>query len=518
MIRIALYIRLSKEIDRDNESESIKNQRDLLSKYVIENYKNSNVKEFVDEGFSGTNFNRPAFKKLIHQVENNEIDIVIVKDLSRFGRNYIDSMHYINQIFPLYNVKLISVNDNIEINNVSKIETNFKALVNAYYSKDLSKKIKSARRSRALKGEWHGESFYGYKKSETKKNRIELDYEASLVIVDIFKMALDGMKASNIAKVLNDNQVLTPMEYIVKNKRSIRENWENKSDEVYWTYDHIWRIIKDERYMGKVIFNKKELLDVGGKRRRNLEKDNWIIVDNAIEPIVSEEVFQEAQKIIKKGKNSKGKPSNDVLINKIVCGKCNRNLKKHIYSYKKRNEVKYNCIFYLNTSYDLCFDGHIYRDEIEKVIIENIKMQIEIFADLKQLEENKKVKYSDEYELLKESEYKLSNKLNQIKIKKADIIEDLLEDKISTEEYKKFISDFENEIISLEQDIDLICCEKEVLRNKLFSRKTETILETLSRSLGKENIIDCIADYIDKILVFDKNRIEIVFNFNDIWN
>lgn len=518
MNRIALYIRLSKEIDKDEESYSIKNQRDLLNKYVIDNYKNinKNIKEFVDEGFSGTNFNRPAFQKMISHIEKNELDILIVKDLSRLGRNYIESMYYINKVFPLHNVKMISINDNINIDNFSNFEISFKSLVNAYYSKDLSKKIKSGHRNKVLQGIWFSGSFYGYKKSEKEKNSLELDYEASLVIIDIFKMAGDGMKVNEIVKVLNDNHVLTPMEYTVKNKRSDRTKWENKTDEVYWTYDHVWRIIKDERYTGKLIYNKKEVLEVGGKRRKKTDRENWIVIDDVILPIVSKEIFEKAQKVIRKGYNGRKNPSNDVLVNKIVCGKCNRNLKKYIYSYKEQKEVKYNCLFYANTSYDLCFSYYIYREQIEKVIIENVKMQIKIFTDLKKLEDSKKENHNLLLKSLRRHENDLINKINKIKRRKVDTVEDLLNDKISTDEYKKIIKNFEDKTVLLDQEINSVICEKEIMKNKLNTRKTETILETLEKSLKRNNMIEYIAEYIEKILVYDIDRLEIIFNFSEI--
>lgn len=521
MTKIALYIRLSKEIDKVDESESIKNQRDLLRTYVDNFYCDSRVVEFVDEGFSGTNFERPAFKKLLESVENKQIDVILVKDLSRLGRNYIDSMHYIEQVFPLYNVKLVAVNDNIdtmEYSGSASIETSFKALIHSYYSKDLSKKIKSSLKNKALKGQWYGGSFYGYRKNSEDKYKLELDLEASSIVADIFKMALDGMPMSNIVKKLNADGVLSPMQYIVENNLSSRTKWDNKSEEVYWTYFHVWKILKDERYTGKLIFRKKEMVEVGSKRRRNTDENEWIVVPNCIEPIITSEQFNLVQKLINSSKYKKGEKRDDPLANKVVCGHCNRNLRKHIYIYKENKKVRYNCCFYKNTDKELCFDGFINREDIEKVIIKNVCMQIKLFGNLKRKDKLNKKKLEKELNVLLKEERDLETKATKVKSEKSRLVEKLVEDIVSEEEFKKLNSDLEKNLNEYRLELTHIINKKNLLIEKMSDTKIVSILSRLENGMNNEKAIECLAGVIEKIIVFDSQKMEVVFNFEDYFS
>ncbi len=520
MNKIALYIRLSVDKEKDSESESVKNQRDLLNKYINDNFQDKEVIEYVDEGFSGTSFDRPAFNALIKAVENNEVGIVLVKDLSRLGRNYIDSLHYIEQVFPLYNVKLIAVNDNIDTKNntgSASIETSFKALINSYYSKDLSKKIKSSYRNKTLKGEWLFDPCYGYKKSETQKNKLVIDSESSQVVVEIFKMALEGVKITDIARVLNDKGILTPMKYSIENKRSTKKAWGNKSDEVYWTYNNVYRILKDEKYTGKLILNKKELLFVGSKYSRKRDKSEWLVVDDAIEQIISKEDFDEVQSNIGKITFKVGEKSNDIFKNKIVCGKCNRNLWKYNYKYKGESTIKYNCRFYKTTSNELCFDGYLYRNDLMNVIIEDIKLQVKVYSDLINDAENRKEQHNIEIANLNQVERTLESEIRKFNVRKKEIIENLLDDKISDDEFSNQTKDVESKINNLTNKLKEIVFEKKQMELVHDTKKYEKFLDMLDSELEVEKTIELMAEFIDKILVYDKDKIEIVYNFENIF-
>ncbi len=519
MSNIALYIRLSKEdVKNEDESASVKNQRDLLSKFVIDKFGVFDFLEYVDDGFSGTSFDRPAFNRLIDAVEKKEVSTIIVKDLSRLGRNYIDSLHYIEQVFPLHNVKLIAVNDNLDTSNNSSstsIETSFKALINSYYSKDLSKKVKIASKNKALKGEWLYEPFYGYKRSEVEKNKLEIDPESSNIVATIYKMFLEGVKMAEIARTLNDRGVLTPMQYNDKTQNIARSRWLNKNDKVFWTYNNVWRILKDEKYTGTLVHNKKEQVSVGSKSRRLLDKENWTIVRNVFEPIICQKDFDEVQRNIKNPNHKGTQKSNDPLLYKIVCGKCGHDLRKYNYKYKSKSIIKYNCQFHSTTSNELCFDGHIYREDIENVIVENIKIQIEIFSDLKKNIEINKKQYANEIAELLKKERDVSSELKRSKVKKSDLIEELIEDKISEDEFKKITEDIEKVINFVNGELDDIRMAMENIKAKLNSKKYEYVLDVLENVLELEDGLEEVIEFIDKIFVYEKDKIEIVFNFND---
>ncbi len=517
IINIAFYIRLSKEIDKEKESESVSNQRDLLNKYAKDNFSKYKVLEFIDDGFSGTSFDRPAFKRLIKEVEDNKIDIILLKDLSRLGRNYIDSMHYIEQVFPVFKVQLIAVNDNFNsmVNNTSSIETSFKTLINSYYSKDLSKKIKVSYNNKASKGKCLSSPFYGYKKSKTEKNKLEVDKEASIIVKNIFKMFLDGMDIKSIARKLNDDNVLTPMEYIVENNLIKRNVWRNKSEVVFWNYHHIWKILKNERYTGKFIYNRYEVKEVGANKTRQTSKDNWNYVEDAIPKIITDEDFKMVNKKIKKIKTVTNKVSDDVFLNKIVCGKCNRNLLKHKYTYKGVTKIKYNCKFYKNTSYNLCFDGFIYRNEIEEIIVKNVKLQIQVYTNLQEKEKLKNEEYKRQLKIVLETEDTFISKGKRLKVNKSELIEKLLANKISEEEYKILSLNLEKKIKVTDNKLNDLFIKKEKLKRQIQEKTAKNILDLLEESLNCGKGIETIVAFVDKVVVYEKDRIEVLFNFED---
>ncbi len=276
----------------------------------------------------------------------------------------------------------------------------------------------------------------------------------------------------------------------------------------------MWRILKDEKYTGTLIHNKKEQVSIGSKNRKQLDKEDWTIVRNAFEPIVTKKEFDEVQRNIKKPNYYGTQISKDILFKKIVCGKCGHDLRK--YKYKGKSIVKYNCQYHYTTNNELCFDGYIYRDEIENVILDNIKLQIKILLDMKNGVEIKRIQYENEISQLVKEEKGLLSEFKRRKIKKSGLIEDLIEEKISEMEFKKLTEDIEKDIDVFNKKLDEIVKEKENIKSKLDTKKYEYILSILENGLELGKGLDNVVGFIDKILVYEKDVIEIVFNFEDI--
>lgn len=248
------YLRLSRDDGDKAESDSIHNQRELINDFLAKHPEIKKVQEYVDDGYSGTNFDRPNFKRMMAEIEKGRIDCVIVKDLSRLGRNYIEMGKYLERTFPMYGVRVIAINDNYDSANESsdadQIVIPFKNLINDAYCRDLSMKIRSQLDVKRKNGQFIGSfATYGYMKDPENKNHLIIDEYAANVVRMIFNMKLEGYSAGTIAKHLNENRILTPMEY----KRFCGLNFNagfQISTNPVWHPNMVIRILKNEVYLG----------------------------------------------------------------------------------------------------------------------------------------------------------------------------------------------------------------------------------------------------------------------------
>ena len=303
---LAFYIRLSSE-DRDlktnalkNESNSVFNQRRLLQDYydTHESLHGYEVIVFCDDGVTGTHFDRPKFDELIEMARNQEIHCIMVKDLSRFGRNFLEMGNYLELILPLYGVRFISINDAFDSDDylgvTGGLELALRNLINNMYSRDLSTKVRSAFRTRNLRGEyWGGNGFYGYQVHPHNKKSLIVDEQVRDIIVMIFESCVAGMTTSEVAQMLNDMGIPSPLEH--KRRNGGFYNGVVKEETGIWLKGAVRKILTDERYTGKMITNTRETEEVGKPKMRSLPRDQWIIVPGTHEAIISEELFRAAQ-------------------------------------------------------------------------------------------------------------------------------------------------------------------------------------------------------------------------------
>ncbi|MDE6589431.1 MAG: recombinase family protein, partial [Oscillospiraceae bacterium] len=301
----AKYIRLSSE-DNDLrstgkvESNSVTNQRNLLDSFInrTPELTDTSVIEFCDDGWSGKNFERPAVQEMLTQVREGKIQCIIVKDLSRFGRNYLEVGNYISYVFPFLDVRFIAVNDgfdSIRPMDIDSLETSFKNLLYDLYSRDLSRKVRNAQKFRAQRGDFLSPfAPYGYIKDPANKNRLIIDQEAAETVRRIFQLAADGKETKQIAMLLNRDTVPTPMLY----KRAAgcsRVTWPSVREDNFWTNRLVAKILRDERYIGKNIFGKRTRDIVGSTHSVKVKRADWITVENTHEGIVTREEFDRAQ-------------------------------------------------------------------------------------------------------------------------------------------------------------------------------------------------------------------------------
>ena len=285
LFNVAVYIRLSREDGDKEESDSVGNQRRLLTEYIAKKEEFILYDIYIDDGYSGTNFNRPDFQRMITDIEEGKVNCVIVKDLSRFGRDYIDTGRYLERYFPEVGVRFISVTDGIDsMKQTYDMLLPIKNIFNEQYARDISKKIQSTMKSKQKAGEFIGAfTSYGYKKSPVNKNKLVIDDYAASVVRRIFSLYIHGFGKQKIAKILNEEGILSPVEY----KKFNCDNYRNAKclgSTTYWSYSAVNSILHRQMYVGNMVQGTKH--QSMRSRQKKMPKEDWIIVENTHEPII----------------------------------------------------------------------------------------------------------------------------------------------------------------------------------------------------------------------------------------
>ena len=315
---VALYIRLSKEDESEGPSQSVTNQQSLLDDFV-KKHRLSVYDTYIDDGFSGTNFDRPAFQRMIADIEAKKVNMVITKDLSRLGRDYIMTGHYMERYFPEKRVRYISLLDGIDtgIESSANDITPFRAIMNDMYAKDISKKIKSVKRDKQRKGQFiGGKPMYGYKMHPTEKNKIVIDEEVAPIVRRIFAMALDGMSCRKIAATLNEEGIPTPATYA---------NLPVGNPGPYtglWSSERISDMLQNETYIGNMVQGRMVKVNYKSKKCLRQPREKWVIVENTHEPLVDRETFQKVRLLVESRKHTRSRTYDFLLKGLIFCHEC----------------------------------------------------------------------------------------------------------------------------------------------------------------------------------------------------
>lgn len=314
----ALYIRLSKEDESEGPSQSVQNQESLLREFV-QQHRLSVYDTYVDDGWSGTNFDRPSFQRMIADIESKKVNMVITKDLSRLGRDYIMTGHYMERYFPEHRVRYISLLDGIDtgVDSTANDITPFRAIMNDMYAKDISKKIKSVKRDKQRKGQFiGGKPVYGYKMHPTEKNKIVIDEEVAPVVRRVFALALSGMSCRNIASLLNQEGIPTPATYA---------NLPVAKPGPYtglWSSERISDMLQNETYIGNMVQGRSVKISYKSKKCLKQDPANWVIVEGTHEPLVDAETFRKVRMLVNSRKHTRSRTYDFLLKGLIFCHEC----------------------------------------------------------------------------------------------------------------------------------------------------------------------------------------------------
>lgn len=382
VFNVGIYARLSKEDEQNLAvSESISNQIDYLTQYVIDRGW-SIVDVFVDDGYTGTNFNRPDFQRMLREIEVGKINLVITKDLSRLGRDYIETGHYLERYFPLRNVRYIAVNDGIDTyDNSTNNELNpIRSFFNDFYARDISKKVRTSMTVKARKGDFIG-SFapYGYLKSPLDKNKLVIDEKVAPVIRQIFERYLAGDGITRIAHILNDQQINCPSVY----KAHIYENYKNaKSKFGKWTAEGVKSILQNPVYAGCLAQHKHSVISYKVKVLKAVPKENWIIVEGCHEAIVSKEVFDQVQRLMKvRNVPYPSSPKKDhLLVGLLYCKDCG-----HRMTFTKTQKGEWYCICANYKRFKSCTRHSYLERDLDNYVLDHLRKTIAAFVDREEL-------------------------------------------------------------------------------------------------------------------------------------
>ena len=369
-----LYCRLSRDDGTDSESNSIANQKRLLSQKAKE-LGFTNVKFYVDDGYTGTNFNRPGFQELLDDIEMGYISVVMVKDLSRLGRDYVSVGHYIDNYFPEHNIRFIAVNDMVDSDEGENEIAPFKNIMNEMYARDISRKIRSSNRIRGNLGEPLSQPPYGYMKSPENKKKWIIDPDASQVVKSIFRMCIEGKGNEAIAHVLQSNKIYIPMAYW-HSKGLNRGGKQMPADPYRWSKTTVRKILTQQEYCGDVINFKTYSKNFKNKKRLMNAEENWRIFKDVHEPIIEREVFELVQENLLKVKRRAPKPENakkHIFSGLIRCGDCGSNMRYHTNTTNK--EIHYfSCGNYIKDTRGNCPTRHYIRsDALEQIVLLELK-------------------------------------------------------------------------------------------------------------------------------------------------
>ena len=513
-----LYLRLSRDDGDKEESGSITGQRELLRDYISQHPELREYAIRIDDGFSGSTFERPGFQKMIEDVKAGRTDCIIVKDLSRFGRNYLDAGEYIEKIFPFLGVRFIAVNDNYDSLGERKSSDDliipFKNLINEAYCRDISMKIRSQLEIKRKNGQFLGSfAAFGYLKDEQDKNKLVVDQYAADIVRDIFKWKLEGISPQDIADALNKLGILSPMEY----KRSLGMKYTTSfktSAKAAWSAGTVIRILKNPIYTGILIQGKETTPSYKVHKRIAKDKSEWTVIEDSHEAIISEIDFDSVQKVLKcDTRRSPDDKAVGLFSGMLFCGDCGASMVRKTVPAGEKKYVYYVCSAHKQ---DKSCSPHRMRDAaLEEIVLDSLRQHIREVVNMSEL-----LDITDTAPLRTAQAQKVQRQLDKKreeyeKLQKLlmSLYENLTDGVIDREEYARLKASFTARADEAEKQMDAL---RESL-NDIRSHGTENVWmnEFIKRQELAELDRAVVVALIDKILIHSNDVVEIIYRWQD---
>ena len=512
------YYRLSKDDGAGQVSDSISNQRKLIHAYVDNHPNIKLVDEAYDDGYTGTNFDRPGFRAVLEAVKAGRVNCVIVKDLSRLGREYIETGKYLEMVFPSLGTRFIAINDDVDSEKKSAgddLIIPIKNIMNESYCRELSKKLRSQFRIQRSRGEFLGAFVcYGYCKSPEDKHKIIVDEYAAETVRSIFSLKIRGYSQEQVADFLNREQILTPAEY----KKSIGLKYQcgfQGTSQAKWTAVTVSRILKNPIYIGTLVQGKRGTPNYKIKKMRVRDKSEWVVVENNHPAIIDPLLFSAVQKLMER--DTRRSPYQDTvypLAGTLFCPDCRHSMQLRSV---KRGERKYH--YYVCSTYKNgkgCGSHSIEQSKLEGIVLRAISNQIQMIVEMDQLVQKIDEQTAENFRV-KGLDIKIEQKnmeLSQFQEYHAKLYEALVEGLIDRDEYNKMRQKYTAQIRETEKSIHKLTFQREnVLSNPAIDRSWVMLFAKYQdiNALTREAVVTM----IDRIYVYGDGRIKIDFNYRD---
>ncbi|WP_409967809.1 recombinase family protein [Bengtsoniella intestinalis] len=500
--KIALYIRLSVE-DSKTDSLSIDNQRKVLHQYLenLPEYADCEVLEMIDNGYSGTNLERPKITELLNMVRENKIACILCKDFSRFSRNMLEMGYFFEKVFPLFGTRFISVSDRFDSNsygdNTGGIDVTFKYLVSEYYSKDLSVKSKAARHAKMKRGEYVSTNmFYGYMLDEDRN--IVIDEEAADVIRLMFKMTLEGHIPTRIQNELYKRKVLTPSEYKASKGK---KHTKLPLVPALWTQTVILNKLRDERYTGTYIMGKSEVKSVGSRGVKKKDESSWYKIPDHYPAIIDRETFDKANAMIIEQRTPKSRANGHLLTEKVYCGTCGHRM-------AKRNNIDpvFHCRFSQGIEDFVCDRMGITASVLENIVFTVMKKQAEVVlgvadvTDISQLEK------------LLDKKNMFETQMEELHKEKRSLYEQYILEELTIKRYQTKKKAVDAKLVDLMSTYSAI--KEKTDRLGKTAVETDTRINIANDIKNEKALSQKLVDLlVDRVLVYPNKEVEIIWKF-----
>ncbi len=513
-----LYLRLSRDDGDKEESNSITGQRELLRDYISQRPELREYAVRVDDGFSGSTFERPSFQKMIEDVKAGRTDCIIVKDLSRFGRNYLDAGEYIEKIFPFLGVRFIAVNDHYDSLGDKKASDDliipFKNLINEAYCRDISVKIRSQLEIKRKNGQFLGSfATFGYLKDEQNKNKLVVDEYAADIIRDIFKWKLEGVSPQDIADTLNKLGVLSPMEY----KRSLGMKFTTSfktNTKALWSAGTVIRILKNPIYTGVLVQGKETTPSYKVHKRITKDESEWIVIEDSHEAIITKIDFNSVQKILKLDtRRSPDDEAVQLFSGMVFCGDCGASMVRKTVPAGGRKYIYYVCSAHKQ---DKSCSPHRMRDTVlEGIVLDSLKQHIREVVDMSEL-----IEITDTAPLRTAQAQKVQRQLDKKheeyeKLQKLlmSLYENLTDGIIDREEYARLKRSFALRADETEKQMDALRESlTDIQNNGTENAWTDEFIKRQGLTALDRAVVVAL---IDKILIHSDDVLEIIYRWQD---
>lgn len=517
----AIYCRLSKDDGTNSESSSITTQKEMLTNYV--NAQGFKIYDYyIDDGVSGKNFDRPAFKRMLDDIQSNKVNCVITKDLSRLGRNYIETGMYIEMIFPENGVRYIALSDGVDTSNQVQSNTDIAAfhnIINDMYLKDISKKIKASYKTRLHQGKYIVTSApFGYRKDPSDKNHLLIDERYAPLVRRIFQLAQDGLGISKIRQILTEEKIPTPGACACDDGLDYNRFFEDDANRYVWSNSSVRNVLRNPVYAGHLVGNKRVSISMKSNKRLTAPPEEWIVVKDTHEPIVSDSAFELVQSLMTSRRKARVGASgyNNIFSGLIKCEDCGYAMRTSVANRRKKEEpmdnIVYCCNSYATYGKKGCSQHRIEARELHRVVLEDIRKHSEMASTndsqlFRDVMKNIDVRGKERIKTLKSELKKAEKRLATVDTMFGNLFEQNATGKITERNYLAMSKKYEVEQSELDDTIRKIQSELDeensaVSNIQLWARRMKefTYIEELTAPI--------LNSLIDKITVSEPKMVD----------